>query len=163
MKISCIIDICNFLLRMRTTLEVVTIEFVKQFGNVIHWQGFTDKNMIESYILTRITNQGSRDYKTGQLLGNTNRSRFRDYKTGQKDCKLEQGLQNGAKRLQIGAGITNCISIWIFCTQFICLAFDGLLQSKFFSNVLFQTFDYFGKNVPNKLSVSLCWHILHKI
>ena len=82
--------------------------------------------------MTRITNQGSRDYKTGQLLGITNWSRFRDYKTGQKDCKLEQGLQNGAKRLQIGAGITNCISIWIFCTQFICLAFDGLLQSIFF-------------------------------
>ena len=64
--------------------------------------------------MTRITNRGSRDYKTGQLLGITNQdirdyksSKFRDYKTGQKDYRLGQGLQNGEKRLQIGSGITN--------------------------------------------------------
>ena len=30
-----------------------------------------------------------------------------------------------------------------------------------FSNVLFQTFDYFWKYVPTKLLISLCWYILH--
>ena len=42
-----------------------------------------------------------------QLIGITNRGRFRDYKTGQKDYKSGQGLQNEAKRLQIGVGIAN--------------------------------------------------------
>ena len=31
-----------------------------------------------------------------------------------------------------------------------------------FSNVLFQTFDYIWKQVPTKLFISLCWHILCK-
>ena len=49
--------------------------------------------------MTRITNRGSRDYKTGQLLGIKNR--------GRRDCKWRhvQKLQNGASRLQIEAGI----------------------------------------------------------
>ena len=32
-----------------------------------------------------------------------------------------------------------------------------------FWNVLFQTFDYFWKQVPTKLLISMCWHILHQI
>ena len=47
------------------------------------------------------------DYKSGQLLGITNRGRFRDYKMREKDYKSGQGLQKRAKRLQIGADITN--------------------------------------------------------
>ena len=50
--------------------------------------------------MTRITNRGSRNYKTAQRLGITNRGR-RDYKSEQV-----QRLQNGAKGLQIGAWIT---------------------------------------------------------
>ena len=80
--------------------------------------------------MTRITNRGSRDYKTGQLLEIRNRG-SRDYKIGQlleirnlgrRDYKSGQvqRLQNRAKGLQIGqqdykssqglqigAGITN--------------------------------------------------------
>ena len=50
--------------------------------------------------MTRITNRGSGDYKTGQLLGITNRGGW-DYKSEQF-----QRLQNRAKGLKIGAGIT---------------------------------------------------------
>ena len=32
-----------------------------------------------------------------------------------------------------------------------------------FSNVLFQTFDYFWKYIPTKLLISLRWHILYEI
>ena len=46
--------------------------------------------------MTRITNRGSRDYKTGQLSEIRNLGR-RDYKSGQV-----QRLQNRAKGLQIG-------------------------------------------------------------
>ena len=38
---------------------------------------------------------------------NTNRDSFRDFKSGQKDYKLGQGFQIGAKRFQIGAEITS--------------------------------------------------------
>ena len=30
-----------------------------------------------------------------------------------------------------------------------------------FSNVMFQTFDYSWKHIPNKLLISLCWQTLH--
>jgi len=44
---------------------------------------------------------GQKDYKSGQILGITNRDK-RDYKSGQKDYKSGQGLQI---RAQIGTGI----------------------------------------------------------
>ena len=61
--------------------------------------------------MTRITNRGSRDYKTGQLLGITNRGR-RDYKSEQV-----QELKNEAKGLQIGAGISNRCRTLCRCWQ----------------------------------------------
>ena len=96
--------------------EIVTVEFgivdllCKRFTPAVHycqkakfWHGLQ--------IAAR------RDYKTGQILGNTNRGRFRvyktgkritnrgrDYKTGQKGyksgqvLKSEQGLQIGAEQ-----------------------------------------------------------------
>ena len=60
--------------------------------------------------MTRITNRGSRDYKTGQKglkIGEGSRitkrgkritNQDRDYKTGQKDYKSGQGLQMGAEQ-----------------------------------------------------------------
>ena len=47
-------------------------------------------------------------------------------------------------------------SVHLFCTQ--CFFAIDL-----FSNVLFQIFDYFWKDVSTKLLISLCWYILHQI
>ena len=42
-----------------------------------------------------------------EARGITNRGSLRDFKSGQKDYKLGQGFQIGAKKFQIGAEITN--------------------------------------------------------
>ena len=43
-------------------------------------------------------------------------------------------------------------TVYLFCTWL-------FFAINLFSNVLFQTFDYFWKYVPTKLLISLCWQI----
>ena len=54
-------------------------------------------------------------------------------------------------------------SIWIFCTLFICLALDGLLQWICFRMFCSKHSITFWKLVNTKLLNWLCWHILYQI